>query len=612
MPATMADGTWTAWLLDAGVTVLRVTVVLLAAMAAARGLRSRSASLRHLVWTAALGAALLVPALEAGVPDGLRIPAVRLPASWASAVVRGGGGDPGAATPSSAATAPRGDRAGRTAAGAPPEPGGQGVGSAGGGTGQALARLAALIWLAGAAFVLLRTAWGTLRLARVRRRADLLEDPAWWGRAREVSEALGGPPRPRIRVSPEISVPLTTGVLRPTLLLPQEAVDEWSRARTDAVLVHELGHLARRDAATHVLARLACAVYWFHPLAWKAAREAARERERACDDLVLRAGTKASAYARELLEIAREAAPGTLRSAASVSVARRSDLEGRVLSLLEDGTDRGPLSRRSAAAALLPALALAAGLALLSVEPGAAGEAPGSDGPGAGARPDAAGPGAAAEGSAPRPAGRRDGGPSPGDVGGDGQEAPGARDLALSLVDLLDDPDAAVRAAAAEAVGEMELGRAVPALTAALRDPSRRVRREAAKALGKIEDPGAADALGRALASEGDRKVRKAVAWALGETETPEAVAALEEALGEVEDRWVRKKIVAALGETRLSSAVPVLESLLDADDRELRGAALGALVENDTGRARAALTAALESDDAELRAMAARALGRD
>lgn len=621
------------WLTAGVLTVVKITVLLLLAAGVVRLLRARSAALRHTVWTAALVAALALPALEAGFPDRVRVPAAGLPAAWTQ-------GDASATASSTAAggTAPEGDALrtsrGATEDGAPtgrgarpptdrrevgsgatgvPASGVEGPspraragargnpGPAGGGDGRrsettpdragglapggwlgTAGWIALLIWAAGAVFVLARTTAAGLRLGRIRRRSDRLADPEWSRRVRTLWKEMGGASRPPVRVSPEISVPLTCGVVRPALLLPQEALDEWRRGRTEAVLFHELAHLRRRDTVTHVLARLACAVYWFHPGVWRAARAAAKERERACDDAVLRAGVKASEYARYLLETARQADPGAVPGAVAVSVARRSDLEGRVLSVLERDTDRRPVSRNSAAGAVLPVLGLTLALAAIAADTGSA-------------RPTAPGGVTADTVSATAPEARS------------AAERP---DVVPALVDLLDDADPAVRSAAAEAVGRMKIGSAVAPLIDALKDPSPEVRREAAGALARIEDLSAVEALRRVLVSDPSRGVRKAAAWALGETESAAAVDALEEALDDADDRWVEKRIARALGETRRPSAVPVLRRLVETGDRKLRRAALTGLVENGTDRAVKALEAALESDDPELRAMAARALG--
>ena len=129
-------------------------------------------------------------------------------------------------------------------------------------------------------------------------------------------------------------MPMTFGVLRPTVLLPEEA-RAWSDERRRVVLLHELAHVLRGDAATHLLARTALALHWWNPLAWTMWREFLKERERATDDLVLGTGATASDYASHLLEIARTMQARPASAAAGVAMARRSQLEGRLLAILD-------------------------------------------------------------------------------------------------------------------------------------------------------------------------------------------------------------------------------------------------------------------------------------
>ena len=104
---------------------------------------------------------------------------------------------------------------------------------------------------------------------------------------------------------------------------------------------------------------VACALYWFHPAAWWVARRLRIERELACDDRVIAAGTEAREYAGHLLEIA-YALGGRSAPALAVSMARPRQLEGRMLAALDNGRDRTvPAFRfRVASAALAAALLL--------------------------------------------------------------------------------------------------------------------------------------------------------------------------------------------------------------------------------------------------------------
>jgi TonB family protein len=109
------------------------------------------------------------------------------------------------------------------------------------------------------------------------------------------------------------------------------------------------------------LSQLACAVYWFHPLAWYAKRQAAEEAERACDDAVLRQGADGTSYARQLLTVARQ----TLAPEAAPSMTGASPFERRIASLLDGAVNRSGLSARFAAAAFLGCLLVTVPLAAL-------------------------------------------------------------------------------------------------------------------------------------------------------------------------------------------------------------------------------------------------------
>jgi len=290
------------------------TVVLMGAWAASFALRRAPAALRHWTWCLALAAVLALPALLALAPAWTaQVPAGALLDSPTALVVRA------TAAPVSAAIGPD---------------------------------WWLVTWLAGAGAVSCWFLAGAFRLWRIERGARPLDDP----------EAPG-----KIRETDRIAVPMAWGLWRPVVLLPAEARD-WPAERRRVVLLHELGHIARFDCWTQLLAQVACVLYWFHPLVWLAAARLRQEREQACDDRVLAAGVRPSDYAAHLLELARSLRTGELLAGA-VAMAQRSHFEGRLLAILDESRRRGPLRRWTAAVAALASMALVGPLAVMRGAP---------------------------------------------------------------------------------------------------------------------------------------------------------------------------------------------------------------------------------------------------
>ncbi len=171
-----------------------------------------------------------------------------------------------------------------------------------------------------------------MALHMLSRRADPIADQAILRVADAVLEELN------IRnvrlVHRPAALPMTWGVSRPTVLLPTEAC-RWPREQLRAILLHELGHVRRRDCLAGWASRLAVVTYWFHPLVWAAARKMAAAREAACDDLVLSHHVDAPAYAEQLVRVVKTTRRFGV-AIAGVPVARVGDLEARVRSILDN------------------------------------------------------------------------------------------------------------------------------------------------------------------------------------------------------------------------------------------------------------------------------------
>lgn len=306
--------------------IVKASVVFgLAALVQAALGRRTSAAMRHLVWTLAIVGVLVLPLLSVALP------------SWA-VVVRT------MATPSPAA-APDIDRE-AVEQPSPTSPVPAGIASTTTAPPVAVWWPAVMVgvYTAGLLMMLIHLVIQRFSVRRLSNEASDVEDAEWTGLFTECARMMGIDRRVRLLRSRECGMPMTFGTSRPAILIPAIG-DMWSNDRRRAVVLHELAHVARYDCLTQTLALAARAIYWFHPAAWWAARRLRIERELACDDRVIAAGTHAREYAGHLLEIA-FASSGHRAPALAVGIARPRQLEGRMLAVLDFARDRSMPSSR--------------------------------------------------------------------------------------------------------------------------------------------------------------------------------------------------------------------------------------------------------------------------
>ena len=329
----------------------KLTLILAAGLIVASAMRGHGASNRHLVLLATLVCGLTLPAVMLLSPrwkvallpqSSSALSPARFPTAASSSRQPSGRIDDTRRVDATARP---------TAALATSFPSAWGVSD----RGDAAAMIVPLLWAVGCLAIFAWLVIGRLRLRRISRTSWPLTDDTWTRVLAEVIAEAGVTRAVRVCSSPFVSTPLTWGSLSPVVLLPDDAVD-WSDDHRRIVLRHELAHIARNDSFTQLVAGVVCAIYWFHPLVWMLERRLRAECERACDDRVVSLGTPPAEYASHLLEVARSArafgAPGFL----SVAMARPSQLEGRLLAVLNGQRQRVAVSR----AARFMAVALSA------------------------------------------------------------------------------------------------------------------------------------------------------------------------------------------------------------------------------------------------------------
>jgi bla regulator protein blaR1 len=136
-------------------------------------------------------------------------------------------------------------------------------------------------------------------------------------------------------MSPGSMEPGIFGIIRPVLLWPEAISQDLQDAHLEAILAHEVWHVRRRDnlaAAAHMVVQ---ALFWFHPLVWWLGARLIEERERACDEEVLRLGSPPLVYAESILKTCEFCMGSQLPCVSGVTGA---DLKQRIIRIMTPGS----------------------------------------------------------------------------------------------------------------------------------------------------------------------------------------------------------------------------------------------------------------------------------
>jgi hypothetical protein len=201
------------------------------------------------------------------------------------------------------------------------------------------------LWCLVSCFLLGKILFGLYGVSRLTRRGVSLDGYPWEELFRTFFMVFGSFPIIWRRRSPgrnvrlvkneRIVVPMTWGVLKPVVLLPT-ASSEWPVDQCSSVLFHELSHIKRWDFPVALLSRIACSLYWFNPLSRIVFRRLRKEQEKACDEMVLKAGIRPSTYASSLLRMKKslDNGQGRILPAAALGMAGLSEFNERLTTIL--------------------------------------------------------------------------------------------------------------------------------------------------------------------------------------------------------------------------------------------------------------------------------------
>jgi len=319
--------------------IVKATVISAGALIAAHIARRRRASVRHALLAAAFFLLLALPLVSVAAPP--REVSVSVPQAGSTVRV---------ATPAPLRVVVPDAR--------PVDNGGLRAGPV---TGTLLSASTILlaVWVIGVALVLVPMIAGLMRVRRVRQNGLPWRD----GQAvvAEITAARAVRIRTQLLLDETVAGPMTCGVLRPVIVLPRDA-RVWDAEDLQRAIVHELEHIRRRDWSMLLIARVVCALYWFHPLVWISWRQLRLEAEKACDDAVLR-GAHPEVYADQLVMLAERLASD--RAQSTLAMANRGDLCARVSAVLDDRQPRGRAGSPWIATVSAAAVLVLAGIAPL-------------------------------------------------------------------------------------------------------------------------------------------------------------------------------------------------------------------------------------------------------
>jgi beta-lactamase regulating signal transducer with metallopeptidase domain len=188
-----------------------------------------------------------------------------------------------------------------------------------------LAATFVLFWILGVGLMLARNAAGLGAIAAMERSAYQPLPADWRRRVDDLRRALGIARDVAVRLSDDVLAPCTARLMRPVIWLPLSMLTRTPPAQLEALLAHELAHIARKDWLWNGVQRVIECLLFFHPVVWWLSRRIRQEREHACDDLAVAACGDPVALAEALaaLELGRQPAPRLSLAAGGGSLLQR-------------------------------------------------------------------------------------------------------------------------------------------------------------------------------------------------------------------------------------------------------------------------------------------------
>jgi beta-lactamase regulating signal transducer with metallopeptidase domain len=180
----------------------------------------------------------------------------------------------------------------------------------------------------------LYSAWSTTR--RIKQTAESIVSSDAIAKIVERCRNVIGNRRIEILCSSAVPVPVTMGIFKPLIILPEQLALEGDENLLTSAIAHEAIHVARRDYVLNLFYELIYVSLSFHPAAALIRRRVKQTRELSCDELVAQRVLEPEVYARSLVTLASSApTPRRLSVTATVGIADADILEVRIMSLMK-------------------------------------------------------------------------------------------------------------------------------------------------------------------------------------------------------------------------------------------------------------------------------------
>lgn len=210
--------------------------------------------------------------------------------------------------------------------------------SQGSGTQSSILPYLMTVWLFGSVVMLLRLVRGQRELAKWLKESQRASCHEWQECLEQCADMLGVDGIPDLRVKQDLSSPVVAGLLKPVILIPSSA-SQWPAETREMAMLHELGHIRRKDLWVRLAADITCAVHWYNPLVWWMRSTLLTQCEYACDARVIASGANPKRYISALCDVVESAIQHSAceaRPSAVCAMADHAPLKMRVKRLLHD------------------------------------------------------------------------------------------------------------------------------------------------------------------------------------------------------------------------------------------------------------------------------------